>query len=98
MLRIAYLACWLALPVAALLADLSNADAQGTAEERQACAPDAMRLCSNVIPDVAKITRCMAAKHAQLSRECRLAMIHRPRAYQHPRKTRELCWGMPCNH
>jgi len=98
MLRTAYLFCRLAVPVASLLVGLSNADAQGTAEERQACAPDAMRLCSNFIPDVAKITKCMAAKHGQLSKECRFAMSHRPRAYQHHRKSRELCWGMPCNN
>jgi hypothetical protein len=41
---------------------------------RQACTPDALRLCSDYIPDVAKITACMRAKSAQLSEPCRAAM------------------------
>jgi hypothetical protein len=41
---------------------------------RQACTPDAMRLCSDYIPNVGKITACMRAKSAQLSEPCRAAM------------------------
>ena len=41
---------------------------------RQACTPDAMRLCSDYIPDVPKITACMKAKQSQLSEPCRAAM------------------------
>jgi hypothetical protein len=41
---------------------------------RQACTPDALRLCSDYIPDVAKITACMKAKQSQLSEPCRAAM------------------------
>jgi hypothetical protein len=68
-----------ALPIAALLfcvfGGLGGARAQGdTPDVRQACTPDAMRLCGDVIPDVPKITACMKAKRAQLSAECRLAM------------------------
>jgi hypothetical protein len=33
-----------------------------------------MRLCADTIPDVAKTTACMKAKHAQVSKECRVAM------------------------
>jgi hypothetical protein len=33
-----------------------------------------MRLCSDVIPDVAKVTACMKAKSRQISEPCRLAM------------------------
>jgi hypothetical protein len=44
-------------------------------ETRQACAPEAIRLCRDYIPDVAKITACMEAKYAQINEECRLAMI-----------------------
>jgi hypothetical protein len=33
-----------------------------------------MRLCSDVIPDRVKVTACMKAKHAQVSKECRVAM------------------------
>jgi hypothetical protein len=52
---------------------LAGAGAQGV-DVRQACTPDAMRLCSEFIPDEAKITSCMMAKRALLSPECRLAM------------------------
>ena len=71
----------LALPVCALLfCSLQQAGAQGAAtsstpvDVEQACTPDAMRLCSEFIPDRAKVTACMKAKHAQVSKECRVAM------------------------
>jgi hypothetical protein len=49
------------------------AAAQGTSQQQQACTPDAMRLCGEFIPDVAKITACMGKKRAQLSPACRAA-------------------------
>jgi hypothetical protein len=71
----------LALPVCALLfCSLHQAAAQGAATSsapvnvEQICTPDAMRLCSDVIPDRVKVTACMKAKHAQISKECRVAM------------------------
>ncbi len=73
----------LALPVGLLSIGLHAAAAQGTPEARQACAPDAMRLCSDFIPDVPKITKCMIAKYPQLSKECRVAMAHQHRVYRH---------------
>jgi hypothetical protein len=42
-----------------------------TAEEQQACQPDAMRLCGSYIPDVDRITACMIARKSELSPECR---------------------------
>jgi hypothetical protein len=42
-----------------------------TAEERAACTPDALRLCSSEIPDVGRIVACMKAKEASLSSQCR---------------------------
>jgi hypothetical protein len=75
--------CWPALPVSLLLIGLHAAAAQGTPEVRQACAPDAMRVCSDFIPDVPKITKCMIAKYSQLSKECRVAMAHQHRVYRH---------------
>jgi len=77
------LVCWLALPVGALLIAVNGAPAQGSDEARQACTPDAMRLCSEFVPDVPKITACMHAKHAQLSIECRRAMSHGHRVHKH---------------
>lgn len=47
---------------------------QDSQAARQACTPDAMRLCSDAIPDVAKVKACMRAKSAQLSEPCRAAM------------------------
>ncbi len=52
----------------------AQGSAQGSDAAREACTPDAMRLCSDVIPDVAKVTACMKAKSAQLSEPCRVAM------------------------
>ena len=79
-MRTTFFVCRLALPVCALLfCSLHQAGAQGAArttpvDVEQACTPDAMRLCYDVIPDGAKITACMKAKHAQISKECRVAM------------------------
>ncbi len=42
-----------------------------TAEEQQACQPDAFRLCGSEIPDIDRVTACMVAKRAQLSPECK---------------------------
>lgn len=67
--------CRLALPVGVLLlCGVGVASAEVPADVQQACTPDAMRLCSDTIPDVAKTTACMKAKRAQLSQECRVAM------------------------
>jgi len=79
---------WPALPAALLLigigaAGIGSAAAQGSPEASQACAPDAMKLCSDFIPDVPKITKCMMAKRRQLSKECRVAMANQHRYYHH---------------
>ena len=72
-MRIVHLAGTLILPVG-LFCRLDGAAAQGSDAARQACTPDAMRLCSDVIPDVARVTACMKAKSSQLSEACRVAM------------------------
>ncbi len=41
-----------------------------TPEEQQACTPDAMRLCSEFVPNVDAITACMIQKKSQLSPQC----------------------------
>jgi hypothetical protein len=68
------LACTLILLAAVLFCRIDGAAAQGSDAVRQACTPDAMRLCSDVIPDVPKVTACMKAKSRQLSEACRVAM------------------------
>jgi hypothetical protein len=58
-----------------LAAAAAPAAAQGSAEQRRACAPDAVRLCGEFIPNVEKVTACMTAKKADLSGACRDAMF-----------------------
>lgn len=79
-MRTLRLICWLALPVGALLFGLNGASAQGSPETREACTQDAMQFCSEFIPDVPKVTRCMIAKRPQLSAGCRTAMADEHRA------------------
>jgi hypothetical protein len=72
---------WRVLSVAAFLIFLAHQVDSARAQEhvfdetRQACGPEAIRLCREYIPDVPKITTCMEAKYTQINEECRLAMI-----------------------
>jgi hypothetical protein len=69
------LVCALALPFGILLGSLGAASAQqGSEAARQACTPDAMRLCKEFFPDQAKVKSCILSKQSQLSEACRLAM------------------------
>ena len=49
----------------------STASRAYTPEQEQACTGDAFRLCSSEIPDVARVTACMARNKSQLSPPCR---------------------------
>jgi hypothetical protein len=49
----------------------SPAAAQGTPQQRAACEGDAMRLCSEHVPDVNRITACMSRNRRLLSPACR---------------------------
>jgi len=60
-----------ALFASVLSTSTSNSAFAYTAEQQQACTPDAMRLCGSYIPDVDRITACMIARKSQLSPECR---------------------------
>ena len=42
-----------------------------TAEQQQACTPDAFRLCGSEIPDIDRVTACMVRNKSQLSPQCR---------------------------
>jgi hypothetical protein len=81
-MRIVYLA-GAVIVLALLFCRPDNASAQGSEAARQACTPDAMRLCSDVIPDVARVTACMKAKSSQLSQACRVAMRGTPSHARH---------------
>jgi hypothetical protein len=72
------LVCALALPVGILLGSLGAANAEGSEAAREACTPDAMRLCNEFIPDEGKVKSCMLSKRSQLSEACRLAMRAKP--------------------
>ena len=76
-MRIVHLAGSVVL-LALLFCCPDGASAQGSDAARQACTPDAMRLCSDVIPVVARVTACMKAKYRQLSEPCRVAMRGEP--------------------
>jgi hypothetical protein len=47
------------------------AAAQGTPEQRAACEGDAMRFCNQYVPDVQRISACMAQHRRYLSPRCR---------------------------
>ena len=60
----------LAALVGLMLAPLP-AGAQGTPEQRAACEGDALRLCQQFVPDVARIQACMSQNRRYLSPRCR---------------------------
>src|SRR5271169_4594853 len=51
-----------------------------TADQQQACMPDAFRLCGSEIPDVSRVTACMVRRQAELSPECRVNFRPEPAA------------------
>ncbi len=73
-MRMVRFVCLLAMLASVFFYHLDGAVAQGSDAERQACTPDAMRLCGDAIPDVVKVTACMKAKFSQLSPPCQVAM------------------------
>ena len=50
-----------------------------TQEDVNACTPDVMRLCMSAIPNVGRITQCLAQNKQQLSSAC-AGVFSRPRA------------------
>lgn len=63
----------------AAIAFLGNSHA-GSAQDvedttREACTPDALRLCGLYVLSVEQMTNCMTAKFKQVSPQCRIAMI-----------------------
>jgi hypothetical protein len=47
---------------------------QGTLAQRMACTPDAIRLCSALVPNADEITTCLKENSAELSDACRTAV------------------------
>jgi hypothetical protein len=46
--------------------------AQGTEQQREACTPDAFRLCGRFIPDADKVEACLRNAGPKLSPPCRV--------------------------
>jgi hypothetical protein len=69
--RIRHFQFGLLLATALSVAMWSTAGHAYTPEQEQACTSDAFRLCSAEIPDVARVTACMARNKSQLSPPCR---------------------------
>jgi hypothetical protein len=61
----------LMLATALSFATLPGAAKAYTPEQEQACTNDAFRLCGAEIPDVDRVTACMARNKSQLSPGCR---------------------------
>jgi hypothetical protein len=58
----------------------SNALAQGTMAQQDACRPDVFRLCGNYIPDVGQIVACLRGNEPRLSEPCHEVMFERSAA------------------
>ena len=70
-----------ALKIAALFALATAATALSTSpslafsqEAQQMCTGDAMRLCGHEVPNIQRITACMARNRAHVSAGCRAVM------------------------
>jgi hypothetical protein len=70
--RLMSLAQW-CVPLALLSVTISPVPSlsQGTLEQRLACTPDVLRLCSAFIPNADEITICLREKNDELSDACR---------------------------
>ena len=74
LLRLTPLTQWrVSLAVLCAVASPDPSFSQGTLEQRLACTPDVLRLCSAFIPSADKITICLREKNAELSDACRTA-------------------------
>ncbi|WP_246801286.1 hypothetical protein [Bradyrhizobium genosp. L] len=67
------------LSLAAGIALLPGTSQAYTADQQQACTPDAFRLCNSDIPDVDRVTACMIRNKALLSPQCRAFFGPEPR-------------------
>src|SRR6267142_6101242 len=74
LLRLTRMTQWcLSLALLSATASPAPSFSQETLEQRLACTPDVLRLCSAFIPDAGQITICLGEKNAELSDACRTA-------------------------
>ena len=62
---------WVLLALLSATVSPAPSFAQGTPEQRLACTPDVLRLCSAFIPNADEITICLRERNAELSDACR---------------------------
>ncbi len=68
---------------------------QGTEQQREACTPDAFRLCGQFIPDADKVEACLRSAGPRLSPACRVVFnppqppINQPQAGMRERLPRD---------
>ena len=60
----------LTIAAAVIVSAGSLAQAGGTDREREACTPDAFRLCTSAMPDEGRVENCLRAAGPRLSRAC----------------------------
>jgi hypothetical protein len=72
--RICKLTSGSAVLALALVTFSTSSFAIGTAEQRAACTPDALRLCSSEIPNIPRIVACLKQNRPNLSKPCQAAM------------------------
>jgi hypothetical protein len=75
LLRPTPLAQWcVSLALLSATASPASSFSQGTPEQRMACTPDVLGLCSASIPNADEMTTCLKEKSAALSDACRTAV------------------------
>src|SRR5260221_9399599 len=75
MLRLTPLTQWrVSLALLSVTASPAPSFSQGTLEQRLACTPDVLRICSAFIPNADEITTCLRERSAELSDACRTAV------------------------
>ena len=75
LLRLTPLTQWrVSLALLSATASPAPSFSQGTLEQRLACTPDVLRVCSAFIPNAYEITTCLRERGSELSDACRAAI------------------------
>lgn len=72
------MAGWIVMVVLAVHGSASAFAGQGTEQQREACTPDAFRLCGQFIPDADKVEACLRNSGPRLSPPCRVVFYPPP--------------------